>query len=203
MTTSPPRRAGRRNAPLALATLVLAAIIAVGLVAALGSTGLPRVPTELNTPRRDLAIRPGRIDYSGDGTGILSGGEVTTLESSLRWSSWTSRRALGRGDDLISHCQASGCLPGQIRAYPIRLEAWRPAGLHGQRVFTRLTIWYTARPPAGVLAEGARSTHYTFSARYDGGWSFGPPSAQGYCVDTYGGPQAAGCANIDALPSGG
>jgi hypothetical protein len=177
-----------------LVAVGVVAAVGAGLVLGLSSPSLPRVPTELNAPTRELAIRPGRIDYTGDGTGILAGADVSTLRSRLRWSSWTRTRALGQGDNLISHCQASGCLPSQIRSYPIRLEAWRPASLHGARVFTRLTIWYRGARPAGTPG------HYTFSDLYDGGWTLGPRSARGYCVDTYGAPVAAGCANVASLP---
>jgi hypothetical protein len=153
---------------------------------------LPRVPTDLNTPRRELAIRPGAIVYTGDGTGLLAGTSVRR-PSHIRWTSWSTSSAFGQGANQLDNCVPS-CAGGRFTGYPVRLEMWKPARLHGVLVFTRLTIWYTGRRPAG------EPVHYTFSDLYSGGWGFSPPDAVGYCTHTSGQPPAVGCANISALP---
>jgi hypothetical protein len=47
-------------------------------------------------------------------------------------------------------------------------------------------------------------SHYTFTDTYRGGtlggYGWGPPDEQDYCVNTYGQPPAAGCKNIHTLP---
>jgi hypothetical protein len=172
--------------------LAVGALLVLGLTASRASarTKLPRAPTELNTGAKDLAVRPQDIYYTGDGTGLLTG---STLRSGIRWSSWTAGTALGTGENQINNCKPS-CAGGTFTAYPVRLEMWKPATLHGVLVFTRLTLWYTGRRPAGEPA------HYTFTDLYSGGWGFSPPDASGYCTHTDGQPRSAGCANINALP---
>jgi hypothetical protein len=167
-------------------------MLVLGLTASHASARsiLPRAPTELNTSAKELAVRPPDIYYTGDGTGVLTG---STRKSGIHWSSWTTGTALGTGENQINDCKPS-CAAGRFSAYPVKLEMWKPATLHGVLVFTRLTLWYTGKRPAGEPA------HYTFTDLYSGGWGFGPPDVNGYCTHTAGQPEAAGCANITTLP---
>ncbi len=154
--------------------------------------GLPRVPAYTGVGVKYLEIRPRYILYTGDSSGVLSGPKPG---DSLHWSSWTAKTAFGGGYDQIDNCKPD-CASGSFTAYPIKIEAWKPGISHGELVFSRLTILYTSKPPAG------RADHYTFSTTYANGWSLGPPSATGYCTHTDGQPKAPGCANINALPPG-
>ncbi len=82
----------------------------------------------------------------------------------------------------------------------MKIELWRPRTLGGWLVFTRLTVFYQKSLPRGH----GRPRHYTFTDTYArGGYGWGPPGEQGYCVHTYGQKPAVGCGNIHSLPPGG
>jgi hypothetical protein len=61
----------------------------------------------------------------------------------------------------------------------LKIELWRPRTLAGTLVFTRMTIFYTKGRPQG------KPRHYTFTDSYTrGGYGWGPPTAQTYCINT-------------------
>jgi lysophospholipase L1-like esterase len=103
--------------------------------------------------------------------------------------------ALGTGFNQLNDC-VPFCAAGHFHGYPVRIEMWRPRTIASILVFTRLTIFYTKGRPAG------EPSHYTFtdSRLISGGYSWGPPTEQGYCVNTYGLTPEAACMNIHALP---
>jgi hypothetical protein len=183
---------------LAGAVASAAACLALPLSASGAGTGqaatsLPRVPAYLGVGAKYMEIRPRYILYTGDSSGVLSGPKPG---SSLHWTSWSAQTAFGGGYNQIDNCKPD-CASGHFIAYPIKLEAWKPGMSHGELVFSRLTILYTGKRPAGVAA------HYTFTTTYSStGWGLGPPGAEGYCTHTDGQPKAPGCANITALPPG-
>jgi hypothetical protein len=184
-------------------TIFAGMLAALGLAAApAAAAGLPGSPTDLNST--SLVVRPHRIIYTGDGTGIIGGRQVRD-SSGITWSSWTTQSALGTGDELENDCHPS-CAGGRYTAYPTTLEMWRPRTVAGHRVFTRLTLIFTGVVPPGTPAESPR--HFTFTDVHNahgdgGGFGWGPPSAQDYCVDRHGMAPFAGCANIGALPPAG
>ena len=190
---------GRRRSPVAVLTLVVVAV-AIGLIAAAASASgaLPRAPTFLNATASDgLQGEPATITYTGDGTGLLGGANVRTQGSGIDWTKWTTQIARGTGFNQLNNCNPS-CAGGRFRGYRVRIELWRPRVLHRALVFTRMTIFYQHSPPRG------EPRHYTFTDSYlagaGGGYGWGPPTEQGYCVHTSGLKPAAGCNNIHSLP---
>ena len=160
---------------------------------------LPRSPVQLNST--ELTIRPGRITYTGDATGILGGHQIRG-RSAIHWSSWSASGAFGTGFDLENNCEPS-CAGGRYVAYPVSLEMWRPRSVAGSLVFTRLTLSFPGPAPPGTPNDGTNELlpYYTFTdVHAHGEFGWGPPSAQGYCVNRHGLAPAAGCANIRDAP---
>lgn len=186
---------GRRYAHRALALLIALAALAVGVAAAAAAGTVPRAPADLEATAANhgLEVKPATITYTGDGTGFL-GGASPRRHSSIHWTKWTAKVALGTGFDQVDYCQPS-CATGGFHGYRVRIELWRPRTLHHTLVFTRLTIFYTRSRPRG------QPQHYTFTDIYvhPAGFGWGPPSA-GYCTQTNGLRPAAGCKNIHSLP---
>ncbi len=174
---------------------------AIGIVGsnASASGSLPVSPTFLRatTAYDGLQIKPATITYTGDGTGLLGGSNVRDQKSGIDWTKWTSDLALGSGFNQLNNCTPS-CGGGTFHGYPVKIEMWRPRTLGGTLVFTRMTIFYKRRRPPRA------QSHYTFTDTYisgtGGGYSWGPPSEEGYCTHTYGQPPEATCKNIHTLP---
>lgn len=185
-------RTGAFAAGAALLAFTVPSAGSSGATAPRASGPLPHLPAYLGVGVRYLRVRPANIVYTGDGSGVLSGPKPG---ESIHWSSWRTQTAFGGGYNLIDNCRPD-CARGRYDAYPVKLEAWKPGLSHGELVFTRLTILYTATAPAGQPA------HYTFTTSYANGWGLGPPGVDGYCTHTDGQPKAPGCANIAALPPG-
>ncbi len=118
-------------------------------------------------------------------------------QSGIHWTKWTTGLALGTGFNQLNNCEPD-CAGGTFSGYPVKIELWRPRTLHGTLVFARMTIFYERNRPRG------EPSHYTFTDTYTGGtlggYSWGPPDEQGYCVNTYGQPPAASCKNSHSLP---
>ncbi|HZU39955.1 MAG TPA: hypothetical protein VE992_02830 [Solirubrobacteraceae bacterium] len=189
----------RRRAQVAGRVAATAAALAtVGALAAGASASgaLPVSPIFLGSTAADhaLAVRPTDITYTGDGTGFLGGAHARGLHSAIHWTKWTTSVAVGSGYNQLDNC-VPDCASGRFHGYAVKIELWRPRRLAGTLVFTRMTIFYKHGRPAG------EPRHYTFTDLHtSGGYGWGPPSAQGYCIHTFGQPPAAGCRNIHALP---
>jgi hypothetical protein len=191
--------AARGWAATATATAAALAAIAAGwtvdVPALAAATPLPRVPTELEATAADhsLQVRPRAIVYTGDGTGVIAGERSARHGAGIRWTSWTGQFARGTGADWLDDCRPD-CAGGHFHGYPARIVAWRPRRLRGTRVFTRLTLFYERRVPAGQYA------HDTFTAAVSsGGLGYGPPDARADCHLRGAAPEP-GCANVHSLP---
>jgi hypothetical protein len=163
------------------------------------SRTLPVSPTFLRatTAYDGLQVKPATITYTGDGTGFLGGPNVRNRNAGIDWTKWTTGVALGSGYNQLNNCTPS-CAGGTFTGYSVKIEMWRPRTLHGTLVFTRMTIFYKhSHPPGG-------QSHYTFTDTYTGGtlggYGWGPPSEEGYCIKTYGQPPEPSCKNIHTLP---
>jgi hypothetical protein len=183
---------------VAVVATLIALACGVGAPAA-SAAALPVSPVYLNASSayEGLRVRPATITYTGDGTGLLGGAKVRTPSASIAWSQWTATRAFGSGFNQLNDC-IPYCAHGHFHGYPVGIEMWRPRSLGGLLVFTRMTITYKARRPRG------EPPHYTFTDTYrpgaSGGYSWGPPDAEGYCTDTHGVPPQPSCRNIHSLP---
>lgn len=193
-----PESAWRNRVPInLLALVVVVAAIVVTAAGASASGTLPVSPTYLDatTAYDGLQVKPATITYTGDGTGFLGGAHARNRNSRIHWTKWTAHRALGTGFNQLNDCNPD-CAGGTFHGFRVKIELWRPRTLAGTLVFTRMTIFYENRHPPG------EPRHYTFTDTYraGGGYSWGPPDEQAYCVNTYGRPPAAGCRNIHSLP---
>jgi hypothetical protein len=174
----------------------LAATVGVIAVGASASGTLPLSPTVVpaSAVNNGLQVRPATITYTGDGTGYLGG---ANRNSSIHWTKWTTHIAVGTGFNQLNNCIPS-CAGGKFHGYRVKIELWRPRTVGGRFVFTRLTIFYKLSRPAG------EPRHYTFTDIHvrgaGGGYSWGPPAEQDYCVNTFGLKPAPGCKNIHSLP---
>lgn len=168
------------------------------------SAALPLSPVFLNatSAHEGLQVKPARITYTGDGTGLLAGADVGDEGSGIEWTQWTAHVALGTGFDQLNNCDPD-CASGTYTGYRVKIEMWRPQVLAKTLVFTRMTIFFLRHTPRHS------SRHYTFTdthrAGRDGGYSWWPPSAAAYC--TYSGMKPypgwkpePGCENIHSLP---
>lgn len=181
---------------VALVPMLVAIAFGIGAATAAAVT-LPVSPVYLNASSayEGLQVTPPTITYTGDGTGFLGGTDVRNQNSGIAWVRWATFRALGRGFNQLNNCRPS-CAGGHFHGYPVRIEMWRPRSLGGVLVFTRMTIFYKKHRPR------REPRHYTFTDTYrSGGYSWGPPDAEGYCIDTHGLPPEPTCKNIHSLPS--
>jgi hypothetical protein len=160
-----------RPARVAVAIAVLVfGILGAGATSASSAAkarNLPVVPVYLQAMAPDgLKIRPAFIIYTGDGSGYFGG---RTRRGRIRWSTWSSRRAAGRGYDQIDDCTPD-CARGHFAAYPVRIKLRRPRELGHHLVFTRLSIFYPNRHP------GSGPRHFTLDDVYtDGAYYWNPP----------------------------
>lgn len=187
------------------AAVLLACIGCVGALAleASASTSLPLSPIFLDSGHAHdgLQVEPKQIVYTGDGTGLLGGADVgDDAQSGIDWTNWTSSTAEGSGFNQLNDCEPS-CAGGKYRGYAVKIELWRPRTLAGTLVFTRMTIFYEKSRPRH------EPRHYTFTDTYtagvdgyEGGYGWGPPNGQDYCVHTHDLKPSAGCQNIHSLP---
>lgn len=123
----------------------------------------PRAPSA-SGPANLLRRRPYSITYSGDGSALLAG--RSRIRAHLRWTTWTNRQARGWGADWHDNCTPD-CARGSYHAYPAIVHLYRPRQVGGYRVFTRMTVTYTAKHPP-YPAYQARSVTYVlrFSRLY-------------------------------------
>jgi hypothetical protein len=129
-------------------------VLTMGLVlaaSASGSTGQTRLLGSTGAHFRQVwQVRPTRIVYTGDGSGILD---------RLRWATWSPSRAVGSGTVELNDCNPS-CAGGTFTAHAVRVIAFRP--VRGR--FTRLTLRYAYRGKRRVQRWGIR--------RIGGAWSY-------------------------------
>ena len=195
-----PDARGRRRSPIAAAALVVVvAVIAVVAADTSAASQLPVSPTFLDASHayNGLQVEPATITYTGDGTGFFGGANVRDRNSGIHWTKWTPRVALGSGFNQLNNCNPD-CAGGKFRGYPVKIELWLPRTLARTLVFTRMTIFYKKGRPSG------EPRHYTFTDTYvggtGGGYGWGPPDEQFYCIHTHGLKPAADCKNIYSLP---
>jgi hypothetical protein len=192
------RNWGNIRPRIALGLLIAVVAVSTAVASASASRTLPLSPTYLDatTASNALKVEPQTITYTGDGTGFLGGAVANSDGSSIHWTKWTRHVALGSGFNQLNNCSPS-CAGGTFHGYRVKIEVWRPRTLAGTLVFTRMTIFYQRGRPRG------EPRHYTFTDSYrrdTGGYSWGPPTAQSYCVHTHGLAPFAGCKNIHSLP---
>ncbi len=74
----------------------------------------------------------------------------------LHWSVWTST-AYGSGSLKVNNCQPS-CAQGKFVKFPVLVVLWRAQarpGHAGQRYFSRLTMIFTGKRPAGAHSSSS------------------------------------------------
>jgi hypothetical protein len=82
---------------------------------------------------------------------VLACADGNDLLSKMSWSHWGAQ-ALGTGSEVINDCTPT-CVGGTFHSFPVITVLWRPeprAHHTGQLSFTRATIIYTGKVPAGL-----------------------------------------------------
>jgi hypothetical protein len=123
---------------------LLSALVLAGTASA---AALPLAVADGGTPTKGktVLVRPAQIVYTGDGSGFLAGpgtGGRRPKPGNLKWTSWTSRAALGNGDDWLNNCEPF-CAAGTFSQHAVNIKLYRPRKLLGLLVFTRMTLHYT------------------------------------------------------------
>jgi hypothetical protein len=114
-------------------TLLLAAVIALGLCAAALAEGSPGL---LTAQDGSFGVRPATIVYTGDGTGIIGRlGKGSKAKGGIDWELWGPLVAYGVGTVWLDDCTPD-CADGTFHEHGVRVLADAPAG--GR--FTRLTL---------------------------------------------------------------
>ena len=127
-----------------------------------GSTQLPTLLGDAAHFRLTWQVRPASILYTGDSTAILGGwdGRGIAHPGHLKWSSWTTRRAVGSGAVWIDNCTPN-CAHGIFVPDGAKVVASRAVGGH----FTRLSLRYIYRGKShferlGIRRIGSSRSYY-------------------------------------------
>ena len=121
--------------------------LALAMAGTASAAALPLAVADGGTPTKGktVLVRPGQIVYTGDGSGFLAGpgkGGRRPKPGKLKWSSWTTRAALGSGEDWLNNCEPF-CAAGTFSQHAVNIKLYRPRKLFGLLVFTRMTLHYT------------------------------------------------------------
>jgi hypothetical protein len=137
-----------------------AVLLAVLAPLASGSTQQTRLLGDSARFYLTWQVRPSSILYTEDTTGILGGFDGTGIArpGHLKWSTWSTGRAVGSGAVWIDGCKPT-CSGGTFTAHVVSVVASRAVGDH----FTRLTLHYTYRGKKRVDHWGIRRTAGTWS----------------------------------------
>lgn len=127
----------------ALLAFLLAASCSVLLFpAAAGARGVVTYLPQAQEPE-SLAFRPHTLEVAGEGSFIVQ---------RMRWSTWASRLARGRGIGAQDDCEPD-CATGTFHRAPARIRLWRPRQRCGHRIWTRMTLTWAHGPPRGLPGE--------------------------------------------------
>jgi hypothetical protein len=107
------------------------------LMLAVPAPALARLPRTVSNVKPNLSVRPGKISYTGDGTGIVGGsdGRSARHPGHLHWLSYTRRDGRAHGVLWLDDCEPS-CAAGTFHPTPVNVHVWRPR----RGVFRRLTL---------------------------------------------------------------
>lgn len=122
--------------------VALAAVAFVSFgTSASANPGQPTVRTPVAIDTNQLAIRPGRMYFSGDGTFYIG---------HLRWRRWGGANAVAIGTASISTCEPN-CVEGTRLTFPARVRLHQVVRCIGATIYSEAT--YKLR---GELPEGFR-----------------------------------------------
>jgi hypothetical protein len=80
---------------------------------------------------------------------ILACGDASLGATSVTWSVWTRKKAVGTGTGQINNCKPD-CARGKTKTAPMRLRATKPRTCsNGRRIFTKLGYTWTSGAPVG------------------------------------------------------
>lgn len=119
--------------------IVLAATIAVAVLIAIPSVASARRPRLLTDGNGTVfKVRPGKVGFTGDGTGFVAGhGSSVHHPGRIHWKWWTKRSAKGVGRVWVDDCNPS-CAEGHFHPDPGWIRANRPK--HGR--FTHIAVHF-------------------------------------------------------------
>jgi hypothetical protein len=82
---------------------------------------------------------------------ILTCGDANSALTGLRWSSFGGTSATGKGTLVVNTCEPN-CAAGNGRRFAVAVTATGPRTCkRGLRVYGKLTLRYTSRPPSSSL----------------------------------------------------
>lgn len=142
-------------------SILVASAVCLVLPAAARAT-LPKVLARQTNS--GFAVRPASIAYTGDGTGIIGGGDGSSARrpGHLRWTTYDDRQGVATGVVWLDDCEPD-CADGTFSGVPVSVHVFAPdAGR-----FTRLTLKYTYDGQRVVDRRGIRRI-----AEGGGFWSY-------------------------------
>lgn len=122
--------------------MLITALVALPLsvAAATGAFGAaPTVRTPIGIETNQLAIRPHRIYFSGDGTVYVG---------HLRWRSWGGKVAVARGTASLSTCEPD-CVEGTRLTFPARVRLFKVVRCVGSTIYSKATYKLGGELPYG------------------------------------------------------
>ncbi len=86
---------------------------------------------------------------------VLACANGNTFIHRLRWSKWTSTKAIGRGDEAINTCQPD-CATGRVTQMAVTVALGKPGSCagHKHKVFTQARLDFGRRRRVGSDALG-------------------------------------------------
>lgn len=126
--------ARRRTTPLVCLALVLATFVAAATATAHWKAATIRTPVGIDT--NQLAIRPGRIYFSGDGTLYIG---------HLHWRRWGAANAVATGTASISTCEPD-CVEGTRLTFPARVRLYKVVRCSGATIYSKATYKLRGEP---------------------------------------------------------
>jgi hypothetical protein len=162
---------GRRGTHMRKLIGALAVAVALGTPAAAMAASIPLAADNQGAGGHALGYRPAQIVYSGDGTAFLAGqGTSARHPGRLRWTTWSTTRALGYGATWMDNCKPN-CAAGTYFSYPSNVRLYRPRVLGGHLVFTRMTVTFPAtRPPYPAYRSGSWTASLRYVSMYGSGY---------------------------------
>ncbi len=163
---------------VAVFTIILAAMAAVGLLAGCGSArggggiaaaGAPVLAADQSAASRS-AVLVDCLDKqeTRPSSFILTCADAGDVLTRVHWVSWGASEAFGTGTEMIKTCQPN-CAEGGFASYPVLITLWRPESLPGHSgvpYFTRATRIYTANRPPLYSCHGSQ-TCYPLTSTFD------------------------------------
>jgi hypothetical protein len=115
-----------------------------------------------------FVVRPSIIDYTGDASAIVGGGDGSGINhpGHLKWTTYNKRQGIATGTIWIDNC-VPNCAQGRFTGSRVKVNAYSPSGGHFRRV--KLTYNYQGDHHVDLLElerfKGPNGPIYQYSIR--------------------------------------